>query len=71
MPSGFFNSQISADFSRKEAVHFRVARDGGAAVENGIFPPRMVCSLADKPATLHGQMADEFAPFHTRIAASS
>jgi hypothetical protein len=31
----------------------------------------MVCAFADQPATLRGQMADEFAPFHTRIAASS
>jgi hypothetical protein len=69
--SRFFNSQIPADFSRKEIVHFRVARDSGAAVQNGIFPPRMVGSFADEPTTLRGQMADEFAPFHTRIAASS
>jgi len=31
----------------------------------------MVRSFANEPATVRGQMADEFAPFHTRIAASS
>jgi hypothetical protein len=31
----------------------------------------MVRAFADKLATVHGQMADEFAPLHTRIAASS
>jgi hypothetical protein len=69
--SWLFNSQIPADFSRKEAVDFRVTRDGGAAVQHGIFPSSVVRPFADEPATMSSQMADEFAPFHIRIAASS
>jgi hypothetical protein len=66
-----FNSQIPADFSREEAVDFRVAWHGGTAVQHGIFPPRMVRAFTDEPTTAVAQMADEFAAFHTKIAASS
>ena len=58
------NTQVLADFSGQQVVHFGVAWNSGAPVFGEVAPPRVIATFADQLATVLSQVLNQRAPFH-------
>ena len=59
------NFQILANLSRQQVVHFGMTWHRRPLIGRGISPPRVIASLANKPAAMLLQVLQEGTPLHT------
>ena len=69
--SGFWNSQVLADFQYKKVIHFAVAGYRAASIQLRLMPPGVVATLPQQFTTMKAEMAQQIPAFHKVRANSS
>jgi len=69
--SGFWKSQVLADFQDKKVIHFAVARHCAASIQLRLMPPGVIATLPQQFTTMKAEMAQQIPAFHKVRANSS